>query len=188
MVPSKTGTSQPASSQAASSGLRANTPTKSSPAKTAGKSTVECCHLFKNQANGTIHAVKCCLCKPTVYLACLNKEFKNNTGEGLKNKTEWIFEFLNANNFCPICTSCAAKASKNVSDQHATHDDHADIAKEMSSMKNSICDLESKVSDVLAMLLAVDVQREIPLHPYLLSLIPLNRGFVHHTPIRHQRI
>ena len=41
---------------------------------------------------------------------------------------------------------------KNVSDQHAAHDDHADITKKMSSMKNSIFDLESKVSDVLAML------------------------------------
>ena len=152
MVPSKTSTSKPASSQAASSGLRTNTPATSSPAKTAGKSTGECCHLCKNQADDTNHAVKCCLCKSAVHLACLNKEFKNNAGEGFKNKTEWLFEFLSANNFRHFCTFCAAKANKNVSDQHAAHDDHADIAKEMSSIKNSICDLESKVSDVLAML------------------------------------
>ena len=60
--------------------------------------------------------MKCCLCKSAVHLACLNKEFKNNAGVGLKNKMEWLFEFLNANNFLHVCTSSVAKSSKNVSD------------------------------------------------------------------------
>ena len=89
-------------------------PAKSMPAKsgepasfTSGNSATELCLLCKFPLSESNCIVKCSSCNVSAHLYCLTRRFRTKAEEGLKNKLEWLAEFIKMFNFRYCCPKCS---------------------------------------------------------------------------------
>jgi hypothetical protein len=90
--------------------------------------------------------------QPT-HLTCLLKQFKEiNGGEPLKNKVDWLNEFIKFSSLTYCCKSCFGKQNKRHTDDTASaagRDDLLGMEQNITTMKQSIAELDIKISGIV---------------------------------------
>jgi hypothetical protein len=89
-----------------------------------------------------------------VHLSCLLKVFKSAGGEQLKNKLDWLREFIKQAHLYYICSNCSSNKPTMADTITATQLNHSSLQlhsdQDIINMKQSISDMAIKISDVLS--------------------------------------
>jgi hypothetical protein len=83
-------------------------------------------------------------CSESVHLACLHKQFKEAKKEPLKNKIDWLGEFIKHASLVYRCKVCTEKSQ--AVPLVATATEITNMVNIISDVKNSIEDLKSKMA------------------------------------------
>lgn len=91
----------------------------------------------------TNQLLQCVNCSVSVHPACLHKQFKDANNEPLKNKIDWLSDFIKYASLVYRCKACTDKSK--VVHQVATTE-ITNIAGQISDVKQSIEDLKNKMA------------------------------------------
>ena len=101
------------------------------------------CHVCKFTGKAA-QLLQCVNCPQSVHLACLHKQFKEVSNEPLKNKIDWLGEFIKHASLVYCCKVCTEKSQ--AERQVATTTEITHIVNQISDVMIGIEDLKSKMT------------------------------------------
>jgi hypothetical protein len=107
-----------------------------------GLHTGALCAICQSATKSGQHTLRCLHCTNLVHLTCQYKLFKDAGHEALRNKIDWLFDFVQFTALAYRCRACLDKL------EMVPHDPNTSIPnvyQEISMMKSSISDLDLKM-------------------------------------------
>ena len=106
-----------------------------------------CCSSCKGSVKAGQHALCCSHCDTMIHLTCSLKLFKEATNEPLKNKIDWLQEFITFSSLIYQCKACTEKL-KTV--PTSVIDANTKVNDDIFNIKQSIATLDGKISSILS--------------------------------------
>ncbi len=107
------------------------------------QSTGMVCNICKGVTKAGQHSLRCLHCGDCIHLACQYKLFKDAGNDALKNKLDWLSEYIRFAALAYRCKACKEKFETAPTD--ATPLPRAQISEEMDAVKQSIASLDIKI-------------------------------------------
>ena len=136
----------PSSPNSASPAGTPASPAKISQASQARRqSTGAVCSLCKAITKSGQHTLRCLHCGDSIHLACQYKLYKDAGYEALKNKMDWLAEYIGFAALAYRCKVCVEKYGTCTQVSMATSETNSDVSQEIVAVTQSIASLDSKI-------------------------------------------
>ena len=118
------------------------TETTSPDANSLSQPAIARCSLDNSCSNASCqsaHLLTCLLCKQSVHLSCLVRKFKEDGHDWLRNKTDWLFDFIQYSALQYTCKNCVNQPNNNA---------EAGIAQSISNINQSLSNIDAKIENL----------------------------------------
>ena len=113
--------------------------------------------MCKGRLKSSQATLRCIHCGESIHSACQLKQFKDAGNEALKNKIEWLSDFIKFAALARQCKTCQENqcncAASSVVTAAASD---PQVLQEIANMKQSIAALDSKISSVLTSISSIN--------------------------------
>ena len=117
------------------------------------------------KGSAKVGSLYCSCCGESAHLACLHKLFKDANNDPLKNKLDWLAEFIKFSSLAYQCKSCLEKhgaVPKNLDSLTAENGNVLlSINESVRKLNNQINDIQSKISDITLSLKQSEIDNSI---------------------------